>query len=332
MKKDTLITMVKKPTFIFFAGLPDYWKIANLDLYRNPDVFVCEGVGNAVLNKLNRVHNAGRFNRKGELPFKSIWFDLYSCAPLLDKEKTQYIVFTENNFISFSEKYLRYLRSNYPKLVMLFEFTNVCGKYNNLGNLSRVRHLYDHVITFNEADSKRYGLIFQPLCYSYCEPALSDFPDTDVLFIGKNKGRLPLLLSIYDRLVALGLHCAFYITNITFEQQVKRKGIIYEQYMPYRDVLKHVNHASCILDILEDNSHYFSLRTYEALVYRKKLITATPDILRLPFYSPSQMLYMKTPENITKAFFETPIVNKYDIAAFSPNTKLQRYASLTRLS
>lgn len=321
---------VNKPTYIFFAGIYDYWKIANKDLYHNPDVFVCEGIKNSLLNKLNRIHNARRFNREKELPFKTIWFHLYNCASFLDKGKKQYIVFPENNQLSFSGQYLSYLRSTYPKLVMLFEFTNVCGKYNNLARLSRVRHLYDHIITFNEADSRRYGFRFQNLCYSYCEPEASDFPYADLLFIGKNKGRLPLLISIYDRLAGLGLKCRFFVTDISPEQQVSRPGITYEQYMPYRDVLKHVGNAGCILDILEDNNAYFSLRTYEALMYRKKLITANPEVLMLPIYSPDQMLYIKSLEDITKEFFGTPVTNKYDVTAFSPNSKLREYAKLER--
>ena len=96
------------------------------------------------------------------------------------------------------------------------------------------------------------------------------------------------MLSIYDRVTQLGLKCDFYVTEVEKDKQVAREGIIYNQRMPYRDVLKHVNQTKCILEILEDNENYFSLRTFEALAFRKKLITASPNILKADFYSPSQ--------------------------------------------
>ncbi len=318
------------PTYIFFAGVYDYWKIANQDLYHNPDVFICEGTGFSFLDKINHIHNAKRWYNKKELPLKSIWYSLYSCASFFNKDMDQYIIFPENNPVSFSGKYLSYLRNKYPKLVMLFEFTNVCGKYNNLRKLSQVSDLYDHIITFNKTDSRQYGFLFQPLCYSLHKPEDSEFPYTDVLFVGRNKGRLPQLISIYDRLSQLGLKCTFFVTGVSSENQVPRSGIIYNRHMPYRDVLKRVNHANCILELLEDNNNYFSLRTFESLIYRKKLITTNLEILEAPFFTPSQMLHIKSPDDITGSFFAEPVVNDYDVSKFSPNSKLREYSKLRR--
>ena len=213
---------------------------------------------------------------------------------------------------------------------MLFEFTNVCGKYNNLGRLSQVINYYDHIVTFNEEDSRQYGFRFHRLCYSFREPEESDAPYTDMLFIGQDKGRLPCLLSVFDRVTQLGLKCSFYIANVAADKQVARKGIIYNRWIPYREVLRHVSHTRCILEILEDQSNYFSLRTFEALVYKKKLITAAPDVLKADFYSPSQMLYIQSAKDITREFFEMPVTNEYDVAALSPNAKLPEYAKLGR--
>ncbi len=330
MGEDTLIIVDNKPTFIFFAGLPDYWRIANEDLYHHLDVFVCDGIHIPILRRLGLGSGIWRWEGRRRILLKSIWYSFYTCIPFLDKNKVQYAVFTENNPLSFSRRYLQRLRTEYPKLVMLFEFTNVCGKYDNLKRLSHVVSLYDHVITFNKADSERYGFIFQRLCYSFRELDDSAFPETDVLFIGRDKGRLPFLLSVYDRLTELGLSCRFFVANITADKQVVRKGIVYNQWMPYQDVLNYVNHTKCILEVLEDNSNYFSLRTFEALAYRKKLITASADILQFEGYSPSQMLYIKTAEDISRDFFEIPVENKFDSSLVSPVQKLKKYSRLTR--
>ena len=319
-----------KPKFIFFSGFPDYWKIANEDLFHNEEVFVCDGINITFLNSIKGSPVVWRWDGAKRLPFKPLWYKYYTCMPFFDKEKKQYAILTENNPISFSKQFLSRLRRDYPNLVMLFEFTNVCGKNNNFNRLAHVMHLYDHIITFNEADSRQYGLRFHRLCYSFREPEESDAAYTDLLFIGQDKSRLPYLLSVYDRVTQLGLKCSFYITNIALDKQIAREGIIYNRWMPYREVLRHVSHTRCILEILEDRSNYFSLRTFEALVYKKKLITTAPDILKADFYSPSQMLYIKSAKDITREFFEIPVMNGYDVAALSPNAKLQEYAKLGR--
>ncbi len=324
------MAIVNKPKYIFFSGFPDYWKIANEDLLHNKEVFVCDGVKVPFLKKINGNPVVWRWDGAKTLPLKSLWYNFYTCAPFFDKEKKQFAVFTENNSISFSKRFLRRLRTEYPKLVMLFEFTNVCGKYDNLRRLSQVIDFYDHVITFNETDSRQYGFRFNRLCYSFREPEESDFPYTDLLFVGRDKGRLSCLLSIYDRVTQLGLKCDFCILEVAEDKQVAREGIIYNRWMPYREVLQHINHTRCILEILEDQGNYFSLRTFEALVYKKKLITATPDVLKADFYSPSQMLYIHSAKDITREFFEMPVTNGYDVAALSPNAKLLEYAKLGR--
>ena len=324
------MAIVKKPKFIFFSGFPDYWKIANEDLLHNEEVFVCDGISIPFLGIINGEPVMWRWDGAKRLLLKSLWYKFYTCAPFFDKGKKQFAIFTENNSISFSKRFLSRLRGDYPNLVMLFEFTNVCGKYNNLKKLSRVIDFYDHIITFNEADSRQYGFRFHRLCYSFREPEESDVPYSDLLFIGQDKGRLSYLLSVYDRVTQLGLKCSFYIANVAADKQVAREGIIYNRWIPYSEVLRHVSRTRCILEILEDQSNYFSLRTFEALVYKKKLITATPGVLKADFYSPSQMLYIQSAKDITREFFEVPVINGYDVAALSPNIKLQEYAKLSR--
>ncbi len=328
--KNSLTMKMNKPKYIFFSGRLDYWKIANEDLFHNKEVFVCDGINIPFSDRINGDPVVWRWDGIRRLPLKRLWYNFYTCAPYFDKEKVQYAIFTENNVLSFSRGFLSRLRGDYPNLVMVFEFTNVCGKYNNFKKLLRVMDLYDHIVTFNEADSRQYGFRFRRLCYSFREPEESDVPYTDLFFIGKEKGRLPDLLSIYDHVTQLGLKCSFYITNVAADKQAARKGIIYNRWIPYRKVLQHVSHTRCILEILEDQSNYFSLRTYEALVYKKKLITAAPDVLKADFYSSSQMLYIQKAKDITREFFEVPFTNGYDVAALSPNAKLQEYAKLSR--
>ncbi len=64
------------------------------------------------------------------------------------------------------------------------------------------------------------------------------------------------------------------------------------------------------------------------LLYIKR--NSNPGVLKVDFYSPSQMLYIQSAKDIARVFFETPVINEYDVAALSPNAKLLEYAKLGR--
>lgn len=316
--------------YIFYAAFSDYWRIANHDLYQNKDTHVCEGVNAGILNYLSRVHNSWKLNSKGELPFKSIWFKQYTAYKYLDRNQKQFAIFPEANSLSFSGKYLKFLRKNYPKLVVVFSFSNPCGDYN-LKKLETVRPYYDHIITFNDADCRQYGFELIPIGgYSRIEVPDSNIPESDMFFIGQDKGRLSMLLQIYDRMTSLGLKCDFSIVRVKDEDIVTKQGITYNKRMTYMEVLQHVKKTKCVLEVLEGKSDYSSIRETEALTYRKKLITMSSSVLKSAYYSPSQMLYIHNPDEITRDFFETPIINSYDISDYSPIKGLETIAKLNR--
>lgn len=316
--------------YIYFAGFSDYWKITNNDLYHRNDVFVCDGIKNSLLDKVSRIHNSWKLNKKKELPLKSIWFSFYSAAGKFRKDQKQFAIFAEDNSLSFSAKYLKYLRRKYPKLVMIFNFSNPCGEYN-LSKLKRVEQYYDHIITFNQTDNEQYGFELLPINgYSKLNVPKSNIPESDLFFVGQDKGRLPILLALHDRLSELGLKCLFSVVNVKAEDVIPRSGIVYNRRMSYMEVLQHVEKTKCVLELLEGDSNYSSIRTTEALVYGKKLITMSKRVLNSIHYSPSQMLCIESPEEITKEFFETPIENDYDISDFSPAKGLAEIEKLER--
>ena len=107
MGKNSLTVKMNKPKYIFFSGFPDYWKIANEDLLHNEEVFVCDGINIPFSDIINGEPVVWRWGGLRRLPLKPLWYNFYTCAPFFDKEKTQYAIFTENNPISFSRKFLR---------------------------------------------------------------------------------------------------------------------------------------------------------------------------------------------------------------------------------
>lgn len=52
-----------------------------------------------------------------------------------------------------------------------------------------------------------------------------DLDNSDVFFVGANKGRLRLLLSIYDKLSNAGLKCDFFICGVEKKIKYFEKGL-----------------------------------------------------------------------------------------------------------
>ena len=67
--------------------------------------------------------------------------------------------------------------------------------------------------------------------------------------------------------------------------------------MSYDDMLKKTLKANVILDIVKGTAP-ITLRTYEAVVYNKKLLTNNPNILEFKYFDNDNIRYFEKTENI----------------------------------
>ncbi len=75
---------------------------------------------------------------------------------------------------------------------------------------------------------------------------------------------------------------------------VKEKGIHYFPYvMPYEKYLQFVINTNCIVEILQDGTTGYTLRTWEALAFNKKLLTNNPEIINAEFTITNNSLILK---------------------------------------
>ena len=92
-----------------------------------------------------------------------------------------------------------------------------------------------------------------------------------------------------------------------------------DEIMPYEVVLKRTLEANCVLEIVRPGQVGFTLRTFEAVVYNKKLLTNNEHIKEFQFYNPSYMKVFKSVEDIDwKWVKERNAVNYHYKGDFSP--------------
>lgn len=282
--------------------------------------FVFGGYQSQLEEKLLKWHNAWPFNKHFELPFKGYWFHKYVKAI---PEDVNYIVMAESFHLSYSKSFFKHLRKRFPSVKLCFVFSNPVGEYN-LEKVRAMQDYYDMIITFAKDDAVKYG-------YQYCDVLPYRLPDlekdveleSDIFYVGKEKGRLDQIISLYERAVRLGLKCKFYIVEVPEEKQLYADDIIYNHPIPYNEVLYHVQRTRCILELLQDGCNYISIKTVEALHYRKKLLTNNQSVENIKLYNDLYIRVVKKIDDLDKAFITREIANdifdtSYLIESFNP--------------
>ena len=144
------------------------------------------------------------------------------------------------------------------------------------------------VFSFEKRDCEEYGFKFNTLFFFKEDIKGCLKHETDVFFIGTDKNRLQALLKIKEILDELGIKSDIHICkyNGRASKYGKSIGYKYSKYISYEQLLEKVLSTKCVLDIVPENQEEVTLRVYEALFYKKKIITNNSNVKQYAFYSP----------------------------------------------
>lgn len=267
------------------------------------------------------IHNTWLLNRVIELPLKRIWYKECFDENTVNICDEIYFIFFESFAMSYSRSYLKYLKKKFVNSKLIFWFSNPVGHKYNMERFSSVQKFYDSVVTFNEKDAVENQLLY---CsdWMYRLPQVKPLPntETDVFFVGSDKGRLELLIDIYIKLTELGLKCEFYVTDVPEEKQRYKNEIKYNHRLSYEEVLQHAMSSKCILEVLQDEQNYCSIRTIEAIQLKKKLLTTNKHIYKQRYYRPEIIQVIQEVANIDMDFFnylvDEDVYDNLDIGDF----------------
>ena len=264
-------------------------------------------VNGKILHQLFRMHNAEPFNRYFELPFKSFWFSKVVNEAGLALDDKIYFILYESFHMTYSRKLIIHYKKKYKNSCFLYFFTNPVDPYN-LKRLKRIRDLIDIVVSISSEDEQKYGFKYMPEGFLFKYPPIN-YHDikSDVFFVGANKGRLPLLIQIFEQIQKQGGVCDFWITGVSEKEQKYADVIHYNQKLRYEEVLMHDAHSRCILEILQDSKSYASIRTLEALHYHKKLLTMNQTIKQQWYYNPNIIHCFNYPSEISINFIRNTV-------------------------
>lgn len=257
---------------------------------------------NKLIRLLCQIHLSQRTNKLINLPFKKLWNKRLFGNHFCNDEVVCFVVNAHFYWLEYMGAY-DFIRKEYPNSFFILHFPDTYNYFiTHCKNFPSVEHLkktYDMVISYNTSDVEKYNLIQKPIFiknfskdYKNIELDLS-IPESDVLFVGQDKGRLNALHEIYEKCTSYGLKCDFHIVGVEGKYQLKESNIEYNHFMSYEEILKRVKRTKCVLNYIYDGNGGVTMRDYEAIGNNKFLLTNNASIKNTELYDSEQIIWIE---------------------------------------
>lgn len=293
-----------KYNYVVLGVSSDYYRVSYADLNkRNDSVYQSELIDTKVniKNFLYRVHTSPTINNKIHLPFQSIWNSTIYKNKFKDDKPLCFLFFTGRKR-EIDNGFPEYLRKKYPGVKLALFYQDLV-KRSLLPDVESLKYKFDIILSFDQLDAKNYGIYYYPLVYSQIDiPKNKNIKKSDIYFVGKAKDRLNRIISSYEIFRNAGLVCDFHIIGVRPQDQKYADEIVYQEQMPYIENLQRIQASKCMLEIMQQGGHGYTLRYCEAIMYDKKIITDNPEIDVAPFYNPNLIQVFKEPNEINTSF------------------------------
>ena len=256
---------------IIFRKLAQEKKI----IYFENDVFRDASIKDKIRRKMisllhkSKVISHDKYNEEVRIDNYRELFDV----DLLKKNEDIIFVIYEMNILSTDFETIKLFKMRFPKAKFILYFTNIIGSVRTEASeaILENRDLYDVIYTYSSEDAKKYGfeyLFFEP--YHKMEFDVDESYCSDVLWLGRNKGRYEALLQIQNKLQSLGLKTKIMMVDETLPEQEEPITVLH-QGLSYQEYIKYVIGTKCLLEVEEHGA--LTTRFTEAIAYGKLLLT-----------------------------------------------------------
>lgn len=311
----------------------DLYKISYSDIITDNTTYIDSIIPkNILLKALFKLHFFAKINKHFRLPFKGIW--KYYYFRKMDKNQPTVFLFFRNWF----EQDCRiglvdFIKKTFKNSKNIIFFQDIIASFNIYGtpiNIEEVKSKYDLVLSYDKDDCKRHGLIYHPTVYSkqHISPKPSSFNQYDVFFIGKDKGRLNLLIDIAKKLTEMGLKCKFIVLGDSHKNKIHSPHIEYiDKMVKYPVILEYISKSKCLLELLQDGAVGQTYRTLEAISYNKILLTNNVSIKDSDIFDPNYIHIFSSADDISKN-----VCNEIKNAPNTPNKFVDHISPIQLIS
>lgn len=311
-----------KHKFVIMGSGYDYYNYAYAQVNDLENVLFLNNIPYGKLTEIiYRIHMSQRVNSIINLPLKKVWSKI-----LFNKLKKEVngITRDKNDFICFvffsvghygdmvKYGFCDYVREYYPNSYMVVFYQDIIKKERKV-SFEEFKEKMDLIISYDFREAQEYGILHYNVPYSDINNTIKASTKTsDVYFIGAAKDRYNEIISVYEKLKSFGLKCDFNIKGVEKKEQKYVDEINYCDYISYKENLEKVKATKCIIEIKQLDSTGYTLRTPEAIIFGKKLLSNNEELMEAPFYSEDKIQVFKNIDDIKLEFFNDMSETKYD--------------------
>lgn len=210
------------------------------------------------------------------LPYKSIWFNKAIKSKNVD-------IFIVKDPLIIPE-FLYWVRALHPNARIIFEYDN---RVSWSLDPDKVDGSIIEKWTYDPDDATKYNMKLKHGAYlDIYRVVPNERKMMDVLYLGRDKGRLKELLELETKFAEMGLKTKFHICADRKFMRYKNKR--YQKNMPYEQYLELLKQSRAILNIVQNGQTSVTMREYEAVFDGVKCITSNRGILNFELYDTSR--------------------------------------------
>ena len=239
----------------------------------NSDTKITELYNKAVSTKFERVLR--KVSLKYNMPGWKKWFGKWIYR--LDTIDTL-VLFDTGNAAYICEL----IKKEYPKLRIILWYWNAVSKSIPVESINRE---HCEIWSYRLEDCQKYNLKYNTQFYieSISTDCNSNRVEQDIYFAGADKNRSDILYELAKKFDDCKLSYKYILTKAKNSEE---KNIPYSNPISQSENRNNMSTSKAILDIVEEKQFSgFTLRPFEAIALKKKLLTNDPNIKKLKFYS-----------------------------------------------
>lgn len=229
-----------------------------------------------------------KLSRKLRLPF----FELFLGKWKKNLKEYDTVILFDNGY---SDMISKYIKKKVNNIRLILWFWNPVNEQSR--NFLKDKYI-DEIWTYDKNDAEKYNLKYNTQFYTK-NIVINTLPKKqDILFLGREKGRKEEIDNLEKVCKKLNINFkAFIISNE-------------KDYIPYTKYIEYLQESNAVLELVKEDIKGLTLRTLEALFFKKKLITNNRDIVNLQFYNANNIFVLGIDklENL-KIFMDKPYEN-----------------------
>ena len=293
---------------VVYGNGVDWGKICLFDLEKDFGAQIINSpypCRHGLYEKVSKIFFSPKYTRYIPKNLKKTMVDHFMAYSKINSNELVWLIIYDHNRLGNNSFFLNDIRDRYPNVRLIYIFTNIVkfsrARENNF--VDSLNCYYDAIFAFDKLDSQKYSFEYNPLLYSKL-PTYGYLQEDYFFYIGKAKDRFNEIIKVYERLVALGQKCKFFIYDVPYEKQLHHENITYNQYLPYEIVLQYIQKSIGLVDIIQGDSTGLTIKVCEAITYDKLLITTNANVSNEPFFDDRYIKIISNAEDIDSSFFE----------------------------